>query len=200
MLGLGEDILVEAVSVGLKLASGGTLSQQVVIAVLHLLSGLAAGTVEQVAPQWNVAGDEPEVVIAADEASVKGDASRDTPKSKDGVDLPAPEGGGLFLSTDEEGAVGRTKNGVKLRNLVRRDLAKKLSGDDSVNISEAVLELDGIAIAGQEVLEKSTETLSCCVLVDLEMVEVSAGSRIPLKKVAGLVLDGALGSHTHLYS
>lgn len=200
MLGLGEGILVEAVGVGLKLASGGTLSQQVVIAVLHLLSGLAASTVEQVAPQGNVPGDEPEVVVATDEASVESDASRDTPKSKDGVDLPAPEGGGLFLSTDEEGAVGRTKNGVKLRNLLRRDLAQKLSGDNSVNISEAVLELNGIAIAGQEVLEQSTETLSCCVLVDLEMVEVSAGSRIPLKQVAGLVLDGALGSHTHLYS
>jgi hypothetical protein len=184
LLGLGEGILVEAVGVSLKLTCGGTLSQQVGIAVLHLLGGLTARSIEEVGPHWHVATDQPEVVVATNEASIESDSGRDTPQSKEGVNLPAPEGCGLFLTADEIGAVGRTKDRVKLGNLFSRDLTQELSCYNSVNISEAVLELNGIAIAGQEVLEQSAETLSSSVLVDLEMVEVSAGSRIPLKQVA----------------
>ena len=62
-----------------------------------------------------------------------------------------------------------------------------------------MFELDGITIVSQKVLEKSAQSLLSLVLVDLEMIEVLTSSRIALKKVAILVLNGAFRSHTHLY-
>ena len=88
---------------------------------------------------------------------------------------------------------------VELSDFVSRDLTQKLSGNNSINISETMFKLNGIAITGQEVLEKSAEALSCLIFVDLEMVEVATGSSVPLKEIAGLVLNGAIRSHTHLY-
>ena len=57
-----------------------------------------------------------------------------------------------------------------------------------------------VTVACQEVLEQSAETFSSRVFVNFEMIEVSTGSSIPLIKVAILVLDRALRSHSHLYA
>jgi hypothetical protein len=41
-----------------------------------------------------------------------------------------------------------------------RNLAKQLPGSIGINFSEAVLELDGVTVASQEVLEEAAESLS----------------------------------------
>ena len=61
-----------------------------------------------------------------------------------------------------------------------------------------MLELDGVAVACQEILEETTEALSGGVLVDLKVIEVFASCSVPLEEVALTVLNGALRSHTHL--
>jgi hypothetical protein len=74
LLTLGEVILVEASSVCLELASGRTLSEQIVVAVLNLLIGLAGRTIDEIGPERDVATDKPKVVVAPNETSVEGEA------------------------------------------------------------------------------------------------------------------------------
>ena len=74
LFALSEVILIEASGVGLEFASGCTLSEQVIVAVLNLLVRLTGCAVEEVGPEGDVATDEPQVVIATDEASIEGNA------------------------------------------------------------------------------------------------------------------------------
>lgn len=41
-----------------------------------------------------------------------------------------------------------------------RNFAEQLLGSIRINVTEAVFELDGVAVASQEVLEEAAETLS----------------------------------------
>ena len=66
-------------------------------------------------------------------------------------------------------------------NLLFRDLSEKLSSCNSINISEAMLKLNGIMITGEEILEQSAESLSGSILVNFKVIEVTASSCIPME-------------------
>lgn len=74
--------MIEALRIGLKFASGCTLGEEVVVAVLDLLGGLASSAVNEVGPEGDVACNQPEVVVPTDEATVEGNACRNTPESE----------------------------------------------------------------------------------------------------------------------
>lgn len=94
--------------------------------------------------------------------------------------------------------MGEADDGVKLSHFFLGDFSKELSGSVGINSTEAVLILNRVSVASEDILEEASDALSGCVLVDFKMIEVFSGSGIPLVEIAILVLNGALRSHTHL--
>lgn len=198
LLALGEVVLKELGLVGLELAGGSALGEEVAVSVVYLNSWLACIVVEEIGPDGDVATDEPEVVVALDEAAIDGNGGADTPQCNNGVDVPCDNGGGVLETFEVERSIRCAESTIELAYLSLGDVSEELSVRDRIDLTEPVLELDGVTSAGEDVLEKSSESLATGLLVDLEVVEVLTGGGIPLEEVGLLILDWALRSHTHL--
>ena len=66
----------------------------------------------------------------------------------------------VLLAECVEAAIALTKSCIQLIYLLTRDFSKELPRRIRVDFSEAVLELNGITVASQEVLEETTQTFS----------------------------------------
>ena len=127
LLTLGPSVLVEFLLIGLELAGGSALGEQVAVGVVDLDSWLSGIVVEQVGPEGHVATDEPQVVVALDEAAVDGDTRAGTPEGENGVDVPCEDACGLLVALVVEGAVGSAEGTVELADLRGGDVAEELS-------------------------------------------------------------------------
>ena len=104
---MNELVLIEFFSICLQFAGSSSLREEVFVAVLELLVWLASPVVEQVAGKGEESADQPESVVALDEASVHGDAATDTSEYQSGVDFPGMDGGGVLHTEGVEGAIAR---------------------------------------------------------------------------------------------
>jgi hypothetical protein len=145
---LHERILVESLGICLQLARGSSLGLQVFVAILEFLIWLTPIVIEQVAPDRDEAADQPQVAVALDEAGVASDGVAETSEGQDRVDLPGVEGRWVLHAESVVGALTGADRRIQLLHLIVGDFTQELSRGIRVDFSEAVLELDGVAVAG----------------------------------------------------
>jgi len=161
-------------------ASGRTLGKQVIVAILNLLRGLTSVGIDSIAQEREETTCKPKVVVAPDEASVESDGTWEASEEEGRPDFPHVDHGGLLHAKLVEWAILGTKSSIKFSDFFRRDLSEELSCSNLINFSEAMLKLDGVTVAGEEILEQTAEILSSGVLVNLVMIKVFAGGSVPL--------------------
>ena len=109
LIWLHELVLVEFLGILLQLAGSSSLCQEIFVAVLNLLIRLASPVVEQVAGQREETSYEPQVVVAADKASIHGDASTDCGEEQSGIYFPGVQSGRVLHSKRVDWSVARAK-------------------------------------------------------------------------------------------